>query len=264
MLVGISAIDSETIKVKAAGYDATAAVKFANNHWNDGIGLCAEFVSRCLNAGGISIPNRSYYSSSTKSYANNSGTLGAYTNPYTCSASLLLYLSENYNIITNPSNSDIDVGDVVFMYSMSNGKLKYRDGHVGICVKKDNGAPKYAAHNKAQASGGFSSGYPCTYVAKMSTSSAHSHSYSYNFEAAHPHRVYVKCSCGDWYYTGDTKYLDSCSDCWDKNRVDVWASRVNETTELSEGIVKNRYQFWFKFANKDTGALYNSYGSIRG
>lgn len=167
MLVGISAIDSETIKVKAAGYDATAAVKFANNHWNDGIGLCAEFVSRCLNAGGISIPNRSYYSSSTKSYANNSGTLGAYTNPYTCSASLLLYLSENYTIITNPSNSDIDVGDVVFMYSMSNGKLKYRDGHVGICVRKDNGVPKYAAHNKAQAAGSFSSGYPCTYVAKI-------------------------------------------------------------------------------------------------
>ena len=213
MLVGISAIDSETIKVKAAGYDATAAVKFANNHWNDGIGLCAEFVSRCLNAGGISIPNRSYYSSSTKSYANNSGTLGAYTNPYTCSASLLLYLSENYTIITNPSNSDIDVGDVVFMYSMSNGKLKYRDGHVGICVKKDNGAPKYAAHNKAQASGGFSSGYPCTYVAKMSKSSAHSHSYSYNFEAAHPHRVYAKCSCGDWYYTGETKAYNNCSEC---------------------------------------------------
>ncbi len=92
----------------------------------------------------------------------------------------------------------------------------------------------------------------------------HTHSYSSNYESAHPHKVYAKCSCGDWYYTGDTKYLDSCSDCWDKNRVDVWASRVNETTELSEGIVKNRYQFWFKFANKDTGALYNSYGSIRG
>lgn len=94
--------------------------------------------------------------------------------------------------------------------------------------------------------------------------SNHTHSYISNYEAAHPHKVYKKCSCGDWYYTGDTKYLDSCSDCWDKNRVDVWASRVNETTELSEGIVKNRYQFWFKFANKDTGALYNSYGSIRG
>ena len=154
-----------------ASYNVTAAVNYANAHWNDGVGLCAEFVSRCLNAGGISIPNYSYYSSGTKSYANNSGTLGSYTNPYTCSASLLLYLSEKYKIITNPSNSDIDVGDVVFMYSMSNGQLKYRDGHVGICVKKDNGAPKYAAHNKAQAAGGFSSSYPCTYVAKINSSS---------------------------------------------------------------------------------------------
>ncbi len=154
-----------------ASYNVTAAVNYANAHWNDGVGLCAEFVSRCLNAGGIYIPNYSYYSSGTKSYANNSGTLGSYTNPYTCSASLLLYLSEKYKIITNPSNSDIDVGDVVFMYSMSNGQLKWRDGHVGICVKKISGSPKYAAHNKAQASGGFSSSYPCTYVAKISSPS---------------------------------------------------------------------------------------------
>lgn len=170
----------------AASYNVTAAVNYANAHWNDGVGLCAEFVSRCLNAGGISIPNYSYYSSGTKSYANNSGTLGSYTNPYTCSASLLLYLSEKYKIITNPSNSDIDVGDVVFMYSMSNGQLKWRDGHVGICVKKVSGSPKYAAHNKAQAAGGFSSSYPCTYVAKInSSSSTHTvnSSYGKNFTA---------------------------------------------------------------------------------
>lgn len=117
----------------------------------------------------------------------------------------------------------------------------------------------YNSGNEASSTG---RGYIAHYT--LNNLGKHTHSYSSNYESAHPHKVYAKCSCGDWYYTGDTKYLDSCSDCWDKNRVDVWASRVNETTELSEGIVKNRYQFWFKFANKDTGALYNSYGSIRG
>ena len=117
----------------------------------------------------------------------------------------------------------------------------------------------YEPGNEASSTG---RGYIAHYT--LNNLGKHTHSYSSNYESAPPHKVYAKCSCGDWYYTGETKYLDSCSDCWDKNRVDVWASRVNETTELSEGIVKNRYQFWFKFANKDTGALYNSYGSIRG
>ena len=324
----------------AAAYNVTAAVNFANAHWNDGIGLCAEFVSRCLNAGGISIPNYSYYSSGTKSYENNSGTLGSYTNPYTCSASLLLYLSEKYKIISNPSNYDIDVGDVVFMYSMSNGQLRWRDGHVGLCVKKVNGAPKYAAHNKAQSAGGFSSSYPCTYVAKISSSSqthtvnlsygknftsypkskitaanifdanhnqisstawigtsdkctihevytdgcckvsypldsggtktvyskislfnTHKHSYSANYESAHPHKEYMKCNCGDWYYTGNTNYVVSCNSC--KNTVPSKPVLNNIKSEYKENSTikfewnptkrTTHYSLYLKKLNDKTG-----------
>ncbi|MBE6932816.1 MAG: hypothetical protein E7464_05515 [Ruminococcaceae bacterium] len=39
----------------AATYDADAAIAYAKAHWNDGKGLCAEFVSRCVIAGGINI-----------------------------------------------------------------------------------------------------------------------------------------------------------------------------------------------------------------
>ena len=35
-------------------YNAGAALSYAKNHWNDGKGLCAEFVSDCLKAGGLS------------------------------------------------------------------------------------------------------------------------------------------------------------------------------------------------------------------
>lgn len=42
----------------------------------------------------------------------------------------------------------------------------------------------------------------------------HTHNYTiYGYEAAHPHKYYKKCSCGDYYYTGETKYLSSCSTC---------------------------------------------------
>lgn len=36
-------------------YDRSAAAGFAKLHWNDDLDLCAPFVSRCLNAGGLSI-----------------------------------------------------------------------------------------------------------------------------------------------------------------------------------------------------------------
>ena len=42
-----------TVQANADGtYNPSVALAFAAEHWNDGIGLCAEFVSRCLNAGG--------------------------------------------------------------------------------------------------------------------------------------------------------------------------------------------------------------------
>lgn len=42
----------------------------------------------------------------------------------------------------------------------------------------------------------------------------HIHSYERGYEAAHPHRVYMKCStCGDVYYTGETTTMASCETC---------------------------------------------------
>ncbi len=57
------------------------------------------------------------------------------------------------------------------------------------------------------------SGGSKTVYSKISLFNTHTHSYSKNYEAAHPHRYYMKCSCGDYYYTGETKYLATCSSC---------------------------------------------------
>ncbi len=50
-----------------------------------------------------------------------------------------------------------------------------------------------------------------------SSTSVHTHTYSITeYEAAHPHKAYIKCSCGEFGgYTGATKYVSSCSSCSD-------------------------------------------------
>lgn len=42
-------------------FSSEKIVEYANSHWNNGVGLCAQFASECLNAGGINI----YSTSST-------------------------------------------------------------------------------------------------------------------------------------------------------------------------------------------------------
>ena len=39
----------------AAVYNADYALAYAKAHWNDGKGICAEFVSDCVRAGGLNI-----------------------------------------------------------------------------------------------------------------------------------------------------------------------------------------------------------------
>lgn len=42
----------------------------------------------------------------------------------------------------------------------------------------------------------------------------HVHAYvTDGYEAAHPHRCYKRCSCGDYQYTGKTAYVDTCEEC---------------------------------------------------
>lgn len=43
------------ISTSAAGYSVYNALAYAKEHWNDNVGLCAEFVSRCVRAGGLDI-----------------------------------------------------------------------------------------------------------------------------------------------------------------------------------------------------------------
>lgn len=90
----------------------------------------------------------------------------------------------------------------------------------------------------------------------------HMHSYVRNYEAAHPHRVYMKCSCGDWYYTGETTTMTGCSTCYPprNTRVDAWVGDQNGDRKSSWNLGDDAY-LWYKIYDANTGSLYNSYAS---
>lgn len=55
LLMLISVFPAGTMTAQAAdyNYNPSAAIAYAQKHWNDGVGLCAQFVSNCLAAGGF-------------------------------------------------------------------------------------------------------------------------------------------------------------------------------------------------------------------
>ncbi len=63
ILMGLAVMVSSLLapmEVRAAEkYNAEAALEYAREHWDDGKGLCAEFVSNCIEAGGCSAWSRS-------------------------------------------------------------------------------------------------------------------------------------------------------------------------------------------------------------
>ena len=59
LLIAISIVPVTVVTASAASstYNVSDALKYAKKNWNNGKGLCAEFASRCLMAGGIDVFN---------------------------------------------------------------------------------------------------------------------------------------------------------------------------------------------------------------
>lgn len=54
-------IIGESANASTSNYSHSAAVDYAKKHWNDGVGLCAQFVAACITAGGISVSDKVCY-----------------------------------------------------------------------------------------------------------------------------------------------------------------------------------------------------------
>lgn len=122
----------------AAGYSPSAAIQYADRYWsnynpaypncNSIGGDCCNFVSQCLYAGGI--PIDSTWKSGTSSWQ--------------YCPSFYTYFSGKYEVIINPTDSQVKEGNPVLYYSASKGRWS----HAAICTGHDSsGNALVSAHN---------------------------------------------------------------------------------------------------------------------
>lgn len=121
--------------VFAAGYNTDAAIEYAQNHWNDGVGLCAEFVSKCVQAGGLNIATKTGTKGCWDAILNKSG----------LSSENLILDSKGY--VTKSNNGHIlHEGDVVIQWCYT---CDLRP-HILLCGGYDSeGYATFYAHNSA-------------------------------------------------------------------------------------------------------------------
>lgn len=121
-------------KLNGAGYNASAALSYAASHWNDGQGLCAEFVSKCVQAGGISIATETITINCYNAVSNVTGVQGQ-----------VLKLDANGYATKSLNNNILSAGDVVIQWCNTH---TYRP-HILLCGGYDSsGYATFYAHNR--------------------------------------------------------------------------------------------------------------------
>ena len=136
-------------------YDAAAAIEYGKNHWNDGVGLCAEFVSNCLKAGGSTSWSRGCTPLVAMLKNENIGTL----HELTVNSDGTISLEKNKDILSP--------GDPIFVYS--EGCIPVDNApyvHVYLYYDVDSsGNLKGYAHNNAS-NGTIDVYFTCAYCEK--------------------------------------------------------------------------------------------------
>lgn len=119
----------------AVTYDVDAAMTYAANHWNDGVGYCAEFVSRCVQAGGINISVQTGTRQCYNAVCNATGLSG-----------VELKLNSSGQATQSLDGDILSAGDVVIQYCVTHSVYP----HVLICAGYNSyGQAVYYAHNAA-------------------------------------------------------------------------------------------------------------------
>lgn len=127
------------VNVKASAvydYDSDAALKYAEKNWNSGVGLCAEYASKCLKAGGVDVSETRVCTLYNELLDNECGKL--YKLKLTNGNSGAVKVSDNVG--------KVEAGDPIFYYCNSCGNFE----HVVICNGANkNGYIQDYAHNNA-------------------------------------------------------------------------------------------------------------------
>lgn len=134
--VGIIPFGSvNSLAAKNDNYSVSKALKYAQKNWNNGVGLCAEFVSKCLQAGGVDV----YEPRVIDLYNELKGEFGdVYKLKLTSGTSGKINMSEN--------SGKLEKGDPIFYKCNYCGDFE----HVVICNGENgDGYSQDYAHNKA-------------------------------------------------------------------------------------------------------------------
>lgn len=188
MIISVFTVNS--FNASAAGYNPGKALDYAEDNWDNGIELCAGFVSNCLKAGGINVMERSV--------GNLFNALkGTYGTAYVLKTSgPYIYFDDN--------KGKLAPGDPVFYYCNSCKSFQ----HAILCGNGDYGMMTDYAHNNAHHDTTTYISWGCPecgdinwimYSISLSTSNAHSHSYT--------KKVTKKATCSE---TGVMTYTCSC------------------------------------------------------
>ncbi len=122
-------------------YDEDAALAYAAEHWNDGKGLCAEFVSDCINQGGCDAWSTG--ATSLMAQLKETGMGSVYELPMTFSGNAAYVKMSDCGNVLVP-------GDAVFYYCDSCNDGKAYNIHVVLCNGMDgDGYMKAYSHNNA-------------------------------------------------------------------------------------------------------------------
>lgn len=199
-----------SVQAEAAGYDANAAVAYAAAHWDDGVGVCDQFIKACLQAGGIDIqaggvePVRS-----------------ALIDAGYGSAVELSQDKDSPYISWSKNSAKLSVGDILFFYCSASDCQK--NVHIAIVAGYDADDHLLAyAHNPAWNRTSVVRVFHQGHTERWTASAVHikggqwSHTHQFTTQAydeEHPHAMYMACSCGTKYYLGWNAKVSSCPYC---------------------------------------------------
>jgi len=172
ILLIISIVPPITGNAATYTYNPDAAISYAKAHYNDGKGLCAEFVSDCLKAGGF-----------TAVYNVNARNLGrqlqGYGTKITCSG-----WSSSSCLKASMFNGTLSKGDVIVWENVSGSSSS---GHVMLYSGKTNskGQILVYAHNSAKNEEVImpSSSASTVYAIHLTSTTENNYTYSFNFNA---------------------------------------------------------------------------------
>lgn len=199
-----------SVQAEAAGYDANAAVAYAAAHWDDGVGVCDQFIKACLQAGGIDIQAGGV--EPVRSALIDAG--------YGSAVELSQDKGSPY-ISWSKNSAKLSVGDILFFYCSASDCQK--NVHIAIVAGYDADDHLLAyAHNPSWNRTSVVRVFHQGHTERWTASAVHikggqwSHTHQFTTQAydeEHPHAMYMACSCGAKYYLGWNAKVSSCPYC---------------------------------------------------